>query len=61
MKIKRGLKIYSTGVYQDLVEGNLKPEEICVKPEDAQRVMDAVATIEEFEKSCDEQIKDFIQ
>ena len=61
MKIKKGLRITSDGVYQDLVEGNLKPEKICADPKDAKRVIDALATIEEFEASCEEQIEDFIQ
>ena len=62
MKIKKGLDISTSDFWYDLTDGGyLPPEEICENPEDAKRVKEAIRIIKDFEKSCEEQIEDFIQ
>jgi hypothetical protein len=62
MQLKKGLKIYSSEPWYDLTDGGyLKPEKMLVKAEDIKRVKDAVEIIQDFFKSCEEQIKDFLQ
>jgi len=62
MKIKEGLEISTQDFWYDLSAGGyLKPEEMLENQEDIKRVKEAVKTIEEFEKSCGEQIEGFIQ
>jgi hypothetical protein len=62
MKIKKGLNISTTDFWYDLTAGGyLKPNEICDDPKDVVKVAGAIATILEFQKSCESQIKDFIQ
>jgi len=62
MKIKKNCTASSSDFWYDLTDGGyLKPTEICEKPEDAKRVLDAIAVLKDFKKSCEEQIEDFIQ
>ena len=62
MKIKKGLEISTGEFWYDLTDGGyIKPEEICENKEDAQKVNEAIKIIRDFEKSCEEQIEDFIQ
>ena len=61
MKIKKRLSISSSDFWYDLTDGGyLKPEEICVDPNDAQKVNKAIAIIKDFQESCEEQIEGFI-
>jgi len=60
MKIKEGLEVNTDDFYYDLTDGGyLDPYEICENEDDAQRVIDALEIIEEFRKSCEEQIEGF--
>ena len=61
MKLKKGLTESSGDFFYDLCEGYLKPENMCVNIEDAKRVADALATIQDFQESCENQIEGFIQ
>jgi len=62
MKIKKGLKISTDDFYYDLTDGGyLLPEKICADKKDAQKVIDAIAVLQDFQASCEEQIKDFNQ
>ncbi len=62
MKIKKGLQISSSDPYYDLAEGGyLDPHKICENSEDAIKVVDAVEVVQDFLKSCEEQIEDFLQ
>lgn len=62
MKIKKGLKISTSEFWYDLTDGGyLNPDEICADPEDARRVKGAIQIVREFELSCNQQIKDFVQ
>lgn len=62
MKIKEGLDICSmNGFWYDLVEGYLNPDEICRNKKDAIKIKKAIAIIQDFENSCEEQIPNFIQ
>lgn len=62
MKIKKNLEVRCTDFWYDLFDGGyLKPEEICADKKDAEKVLEAIAIIEEFRNSCEEQIDDFIQ
>ena len=62
MKIKKGLENSTSDFWYDLSKGGyLKPSEICENPEDAKKVEEAVKVIEDFEKSCEEQIENFLQ
>lgn len=61
MKIKKGLTVSTGEFYYDLTKGGyLRPEEICEDLEDAKKVNEAIKVIEEFEKSCEDQIEDFV-
>ncbi len=62
MDIKKGLEVSTEDFWYDLTKGGyLKPDEICANKKDAQKVKEAVAIIEDFETSCEEQIENFIQ
>ena len=62
MEIKKGLDISTTDFWYDLTDGGyLDPYEICGSHEDAVKVAGAIATILEFQESCENQIKGFIQ
>ena len=61
MKLKKGLENSSSDPWYDLSAGGyLKPEEMCENPEDAKKVNEAVEIIEDFLKSCEEQIEGFL-
>lgn len=61
MRIKKGLEIHSSDFWYDLTYGGyLRPTEICANIEDGIRVEHAIELIKDFEESCEEQIKDFI-
>jgi hypothetical protein len=62
MKIKKDLEISTGDFWYDLTDGGyLKPEEICEDKKDAEKVIQAVELIMDFQKSCEEQIEEFIQ
>lgn len=62
MKIKKGLEVSTGDFWYDLTdEGYLKPYEICEDEVDAARMEDAIAVIQDFQRSCEEQIENFIQ
>ena len=62
MKIKKGLVLTTTDFWYDLISGGyLKPGHILENQEDIEKVLEAIKILEEFEKSCGEQIEDFIQ
>ena len=62
MIIKKGLEVSTSDFWYDLTDGGyLKPNDICENSEDAKKVLDAIAVIKDFEKSCDEQIEGFVQ
>jgi len=62
MELKKGLEITSSDFWYDLIEGGyLNPEEICKNKKDAEKVLQAIEIIKDFQKSCEEQIEDFIQ
>jgi len=62
MDIKKGLKVYTDDFWYDLAHGGyIHPTSICVKESDAMKVLNALAIIQDFEDSCEEQIGGFIQ
>ena len=62
MKIKPDLEISTSEPWYDLAEGGyLKPFEICADVADAQRVTDAVKLVQEFFRSCEDNIEGFLQ
>jgi hypothetical protein len=62
MKIKDGCKASTSEFWYDLTQGGyLKPEEILENPEDIKKVQEAINILIDFESSCEDQIKDFIQ
>jgi len=62
MEIKKGLNVSTGDFFYDLSDGGyLKPKEICVKPEDAEKVIEAVKVLMDFQDSCEKQIEGFIQ
>lgn len=62
MKIKKGLEVSSSDFWYDLTDGGyLDPVKICANKEDAEKVIEAIKIIKDFEKSCDEQIEDFFR
>ena len=62
MKIKEGCKVSTSDFWYDITDGGyLNPDEMLENPEDAKRVKDAIAVLEEFEGSCIEQIEWFEQ
>ena len=62
MNIKKGLKISTTDFWYDLTSGGyIKPDEICEKKKDAEKVNDAIKIIEDFKQSCEDQIERFVQ
>lgn len=61
MEIKKDLDLVCQDFYYDLTDGGyLIPEEMCENGEDAKKVIGAIAILEDFRKSCEEQIKGFI-
>jgi hypothetical protein len=62
MKIKEGCTVTSDEFWYDLTKGGyLKPEDILENSDDVERVKAAIAILQEFEDSCEEQIEDFMQ
>jgi hypothetical protein len=62
LKIKKGLDISTGDFWYDLTDGGyLDPEKICANAKDAERVMEAIEIIKDFQKSCEEQIDNFVQ
>jgi hypothetical protein len=62
MKIKKGIEISTGDFWYDLTDGGyLNPSEICANPKDADKVEKAIKVIKDFQRSCEEQIEDFIQ
>lgn len=61
MQLKKGLQNATSDFWYDLTDGGyLKPEKMCESKEDAERVNAAIDTIKTFQKSCEEQIENFI-
>ena len=61
MKLKDGLEKSSRDPWYDLAEGGyLDPHKMCVNKDDADRVVKAVKTVQEFISSCEDQIEDFL-
>lgn len=59
MKIKEGLDVHTDDFWYNLTEGGyLKPEELLEDSKDVERVKEAIAVINEFEQSCEDQIED---
>ncbi len=62
MKLKEGLTNSTQDFWYDLTDGGyLDPEEMCANSKDAERVIEAIAVIKEFQEACEEQIENFIQ
>lgn len=62
MKIKKGLDVTTTDFWYDLTDGGyLDPDEICENKKDAEEVKKAIAILQDFQNSCEEQIDNFIQ
>ena len=60
MKLKQNLEISTDDFYYDLFEGGyLNPEEMLISKDDVFAVVNARKIIENFKKSCEEQIEDF--
>ena len=62
MKIKEGCTATTSDFWYDLTSGGyLKLEDILENIEDIHAVEEAIATLKEFEDSCEEQIEYFTQ
>jgi hypothetical protein len=62
IKLKKNLDISTDDFWGDLMDsGYLKPEEMCVDPVVAKRIREAMALLEDFQASCESQIKEFIR
>ena len=62
MKLKKGLKDSTSDFWYDLTSGGyLDPFKMCASKQDAEKVIEAVAIVKDFENSCEEQIEGFIQ
>ncbi len=62
MKLKENLELSTTDFWYDLTDGGyLKPTLICKDLIEADKLLEAIALIKEFENSCEEQIEGFIQ
>jgi hypothetical protein len=61
-EVKEGCEASTQDFWYDLTKGGyLKPDEILVNQKDIDEVMAAIAIVEKFERSCDNQIEGFIQ
>ena len=62
MKIKTNLKVSTSDFWYDLTSGGyIDPKKICASKSDAERVLHAVAVIEEFQRACEACIEGFTQ
>ena len=61
MRIKPNCEASTDDFWYDLCEGYLNPEEILEDQEDVLRVQEAIATLKEFQDSCEDQIEDFVR
>ena len=62
MKIKEGVEVSTSEFWYDLTSGvYLRPEEILEDESDIEKVKQAIETLMEFERSCEDQIEGFIQ
>ena len=61
IKLREGLTDCTSEFWYDLCEGKLKPTLMCENPDDADRILEAISVLQEFEISCEEQIEGFVQ
>lgn len=62
MKLKKNLEVSSSDFWYDLTDGGyLDPHEICLDEKDADKVVNAIKVLKDFQESCEEQIEGFIQ
>lgn len=62
MELKKGLDVHTSDFWYDLTDGGyIKPEEMCVNPDDAAQVNDAIRVLERFRAACEDQIPDFFE
>lgn len=62
MKIRDGVQVSTSDPWYDLAHGGyIKPDDLCEHSGDAEKVAAAVAVIEDFFQSCEEQIEGFLQ
>ena len=61
MDIKKGLDLQTSNFWYDLVYGKyIVPEDILINERDIIRVKQAISILQEFERSCEKAIPDFI-
>lgn len=60
MKIKKDSDASTDDFWYDLVEGYLKPEELCEDLEDLKKINAAVVLLTNFQDSCEEQLPNFM-
>ncbi len=61
MYILKNIEVSTSDFWYDLKEGYLNPYGICGSDDDIAKVVNAIEVLKDFEKSCEEQIEDFIQ
>jgi hypothetical protein len=61
MKIKKGCTNSTSDFWYDLTDGGyLKPEEMLESESDIKAVKDAISIIVDFQRSCEDQIDEFL-
>ena len=62
MEIKKDLDTSTDDFFYDLFDGGyIKPKDICEDREDVKKIEEAIAVIDDFKESCEEQIEGFIR
>jgi len=57
MQIKEGLKLVTSDFWYDLIDGGyLDPNEICKNKADAKKVNNAINTLIDFQRLCEDSI-----
>lgn len=59
MKIKEGCEVSTSEPWYDINNGYVEPDKMLEDPEDAKRVYEAIAVVNEFFNACEEQIEGF--
>ncbi len=60
--LKKNLDLSTDDFWYDLTDGGyIKPEEMCKNIIDSIPILNAIKIIEEFKRSCEEQIEGFIR
>jgi hypothetical protein len=62
MRLKKHLEFSTSDFWYDITDGGvLDPNQMCTNKIDAEKVVDAIEILKDFQNSCEDQIEGFLQ